>query len=362
MLLSNGTILSGDAVKVGESGSVLLSLTPGGRAVLAEETHVRFSSANGDIVAQLLSGALAVDKEDKDPIVVKTSRYNVESQGGGRTEFLVALLPDEKTIVEAQHGKVAITETRSGESYTLAEGHRAEIPASAEGFPGQQQVSSVVIGKVVAAAGATRNGNPLSSGGSILDGDTVSTGASGRAVILLSTANQITLNENTSASFTRPVERDWLQLQKGTIVIVNASENRVLVTTTRFHIEPSSTAPTTIKVGLMADNSTYIISVAGDVAINPIPSEQSYLLPAGHSTLIPANASAPSGLQLLAETEGPTPKPSTPPPPAPSVSKSHSHETIIIVAIAGGAGIAAGLAAISAKGSGGSQPISPSAP
>ncbi len=363
-LLSNGTILSGDAVKVGEGGSVLLSLSPGGRAVLAAETHVRFSSAHGDVVAQLLSGTVVVDKENKDPFVVKTSAYNFESQGGGRSEFLVALSPDKKTIVEAEHGKVAITETRSGESYTLAEGLRAEIPASAEGFPGQAVAPKPAIGKVVTAVGATRNGNPLSSGGSVFDGDTISTGPSGRAVILLLTTNQVTLNENTSAIFTRPVERDWLQLQNGTIAIVNASESRVLVATTRFHIEPYSTAPTTIKVGIMADNSTYIISVAGDVSINPIPSEQAYLLPAGQSTLIPANASAPPGLQLLEAAEAPTPKPNIPPnpPQAPSVSKPHSHETILIVAIAGGVGIAAGVAAIASKGSGGSPPVSPSAP
>ncbi len=93
-LLSNGTILSGEAVYVGEGGSVLLRYSPTGRATLAPSTQVRFSSAKGNIVAQLLSGTVAVEREVKDTFVVKTSTYKVEPQGEGRAEFLVALLPD----------------------------------------------------------------------------------------------------------------------------------------------------------------------------------------------------------------------------------------------------------------------------
>src|ERR1035441_778722 len=55
-LLPNGTVLSGDAVTVGEDGLVLLSYSPTGRAVLAGSTSVRFSSAKGNVVAQLISG------------------------------------------------------------------------------------------------------------------------------------------------------------------------------------------------------------------------------------------------------------------------------------------------------------------
>lgn len=366
-LLSNGTLLSGDAVHVGEGGSVLLRYSPTGRAALAAATQVRFSSAQGNIAAQLLSGTLAVERGNKDSFVVKTSTYRFEPQGEGRAEFLVALLPDKRTIVEAQHGKVAITETSSGESYTLAEGLRAEIPASATGFPGQQEEPSNVIGKVVASAGATRNGNPLPSGGTVFDGDLLSTGAIGRTVIQLSPTNQVTLNENTSARFTRFVERVCLRLQSGTIVAENTGGSYVLVATTRFRIEPTSAAHSTIYVGVMTDNSTYIESVAGDVRIEEIQSGQSYLLPAGQNTLVPANASGVPGLQPLPATPTPTPASSTPPsnPQTPSAPTPHSHTTIIILGAAAGAGIVgavAGLAGGGGGGSGGSQPVSPSAP
>ena len=363
-LLPNGTILSGDAVNVGKGGLVLLRYSPTGRAALAGSTTVRFSSAKGNVVAQLLSGTLAVERQDKDAFVVKTSTYNIEPQGGGRAEFVVALLPDKRATVETQHGKVLITETRSGESYTLAEGLLAQIPAPPSELPSQGEQQRKVIGKVVTCAGTTQNGKPLLSGGWVLEGDSVSTGASGRAVIQLLPTNQVTLDENTSASFTIPVDRVLLQLQNGTIVIENKGESNVLVATTRFHIEPNSTAPSKTYVAIRTDHSTYIEALTGDVRIREIPFDDAYLLPAGHNTLIPENTLGVPGLERLPGTGVQPQPPAIPPsPPPPRVVAGPSHKTIIILGVAIGGGIAGVVAALAAGGGGsGSQPVSPSAP
>ena len=363
-LLSNCMIFSGDAINVGEGGSVLLSFSPTGRASLAGSTQVRFSGAEGNIVAQLLSGTLAVKRENKDAFVVKTSTHRVEPKGEGMAEFLVALLPDKRAIVEAQHGKVAITETRSGESYTLAEGLLAQIPAPATGAPGQAENQGEVIGKVITSGGATRNGKPLAADGWVYDGDAVATGAGGRVVIQLWPANQITLNENTTASFTRPVDRVWLHLQNGTIVAESSGESTPLIATAKFHIEPTSAGPGKINVQVMADDSTSIESAFGDFRIGEIPTGQSYLLPAGKKVLVPANASGIPGLQPLRGTPAETPTPSAPTSPAhpTPASGSKSHSTLIIVAIAAGGGIAGAAAALAGGGHGGSSPVSSSAP
>ena len=82
-LLSNCTIFSGDAIDVGEGGSVLLSFYSTGRAVLTASTRVRFTGAKGNVAAQLLSGTLAVERQNKNSLVVKTSTYNIEPQGEG---------------------------------------------------------------------------------------------------------------------------------------------------------------------------------------------------------------------------------------------------------------------------------------
>jgi hypothetical protein len=364
-LLSNGTVLSGDAVSVGEGGSVLLNLSPTGRASLAGSTQVRFSGGEGSIVARLLSGTLAVKGENREGLVVKTATYRVEPKSAGMVEFSVALLPDKRTIVEAQQGNVAITETRSGESYTLAEGLQAQIPAPGTKSPAPADEQGEVIGKVITSAEATRNGRPLPADGWIYDGDAVVTGAAGHVVIQLWPANQVTVDENTTASFTRPVDRIWLHLQNGTLVAESSGESTPLVATTRFHIEPTSTAPAKITVGVMADATTSIESEFGDFRIGEIQSGQSYLLPTGSKVVVAANASGIPGLQPLRTTPGQTQTPSAPPSnlPRPTSSPtSHSHTTLIIVAIAAGGGIAGAAAALAGGGHGGSSPVSPSAP
>jgi hypothetical protein len=291
--------------------------------------------------------------------VIRTSSYKFEPQGGGRTKFLVALLPDKRTIIEAQHGKVAITKAGSVGSYTLAEGLRAEITESAAQNPDQpKEVAGKVIGQVVSSAGATRNGKPLPDGEWLLDGDLVSTGASGRAVVKLWPTNQATIEENTSATFTRPVERVWLTLLTGTIVVENTGESNILVATAKYHIEPLNAAAGRILVAARTDRSTYIDAIAGEVRIEEVQSQQSYRLASREDRLIPANASG-----ISAPTSPPnTPSTPEPFPSNPSASAGGTHSTLIIVAIAGGGGIAAAAAGLAARGAHSSQPASPTAP
>jgi hypothetical protein len=370
-LLPNGTILSGDAVTVGEGGLVILSFSPTGRAALAAATRVRFIGGKGNIEARLLSGTLSVERESQDTFVVTTSTHQFAPQGERKAEFRVALLPDKSTLVETQHGKMTITETRSGESYTLAEGLLAEIPALASGFQGQNEEPASVIGKVAAAAAATRNGTPLSPGETVLANDLISTGESGSAIIQTSSTTQVTLNANTSGRFTRIVERVWLRLQNGTVVVESTGRSYVLIATTRFNIQPNSPAPSKIYVGVLADNSTYIESLTGDVTIEDTKSEQSYLLPAGQSTMVPANATSLPGLQPLPSTAPLTPLPTPPPTPPPSTppskpqptaaAKPHAHTGIIILGVAGAVGAAA-AAALAGGGGGGHPPVSLSSP
>jgi ferric-dicitrate binding protein FerR (iron transport regulator) len=367
-LLPHCAIFSGDAVKVGEGGSVLLSFPRKGQASLAGSSQARFSSAEGNIVAQLLAGTVAIKRENKYPFVVKTSRYRVESKGDAMAEFLVALLPDNRTIVEAQHGKLAITETRSGESYPLAEGFLAEIPATAAEVPGQAEQQGETIGKVISSAGATLNGKPVPADGWVRDGDAVATGASGRALIQLLPTSQATLNENTTATFTRPVDRIWMHLQNGTMVVASSGENTPLVATTKFHIEPTAAVPARITVAVMADNSTSIESAVGDFRIGEIQSGLSFLLAAGKKVVVPADASGIPGLRPLGS--GPDPASaqttSSTPPQAPGASGTHAHTTLIIVGIAAAGGIVGAAVGLSGGGGGSGSssppPVSPTAP
>jgi ferric-dicitrate binding protein FerR (iron transport regulator) len=369
-LLSNGTILSGDAVKVGAGGSVLLSFSPTARASLTAATQVRFSGSRGRIEAQLLAGALSVERESKDAFVVETGAYRFEPKGEGKAEFRVALVPDKGTLIETRHGQLAITETHSGERYTLAEGLLAQIPPSAPAAPGQTAGASNVVGNVTIAAGAMQNGSYLSGGETVRDNDLIATGAAGRVTVELSPTTHVTLNENTSGRFSKTIERVWLRLEKGKVVAESRGEGYLLIATSRFYISPTSTAPSQLFVWVLIDNSTYVEALTGDVRIEDLKTERSYVLPAGQNTMIPENATDVPGLQPLPGAATPPPPaptpPSTPPstPNPPTVTttvKSHSHTTaIIILGVAGGAGAA--TAAILAETGGKSSSVSPTTP
>ncbi|MGD0920762.1 MAG: FecR domain-containing protein [Terriglobia bacterium] len=224
----------------------------------------------------------------------------------------------------------------------------------------QAQETPIVIGQAVVSTETTQNGIALPSGGTIFDGDLIETGASGRAVVKLSPTNQVTLNVNTAVRFARVVERTWLRLQKGTIVVEYTGKDFAVVETPKFHIVPATEGTSRAYVGLMADNSTYIESAEGNVTIDDIKSGQSYVLPAGQSALVAADASIVPGLQAKAAPPAPPAKETAPTPPPPAPRKPPSHKTALIVGIAAAAGIGGGVAALS--GGGGGQPASPSAP
>jgi hypothetical protein len=224
------------------------------------------------------------------------------------------------------------------------------------------QESAIVIGQAVVSTETTQNGIALPSGGTTFDGDLIATGASGRAVVKLSPTNQVTLNANTAVRFARVVQRTWVRLQKGTIVVENTGKDFAVVETPTFHVVPATEGTSKAYVGLMADNSTYIECAEGNVTIDDIKSGQSYVLPAGQSVMVPADSSGVPGLQPRRVTPAPAPTQTTPPsqPQPPSPPRPPSHNTALILGIAAAAGIGGGVAALA--GGGGGQPASPSAP
>lgn len=206
----------------------------------------------------------------------------------------------------------------SSKWYMLASGLRAAIIESATQIPGEESVGQGnKIGQVISSSGANRNGKPLSEGEWILDGDTVSTGATGRAVVRLWPSNQATMEGNTSAGFTRPVERIWLQLQKGTIDVENSGESNILVTTAKLHIEPSNSAAGRIRVTIRADDCADIDAVAGDVRIEDVLSQKSRVLASGVHTLVPAKTPVVARLPPLRTAGARIPSAPSPHRPAP---------------------------------------------
>ena len=236
-------------------------------------------------------------------------------------------------------------------------------------FRAAGQQAPAVIGQVVNSSGATQNGVALPSGGTVFDGDVVSTGASGNAVIKLSPTSQVSLDESTSAVFSKVLDQLRLRLQKGTVVVESSDKSLMAVVTPKFEIHPALAGGCKVYVGLMADNSTYIESAQGQIVIVDTKSGKSYVLPSGQNTLVPENASGIPGLQPRQQVEAATSQlpPPTPAPQQPSArQKPAGHNTGLLiglgVAAAAGGGVAALAGGGGGGGGGGGSPASPTVP
>jgi hypothetical protein len=75
--------------------------------------------------------------------------------------------------------------------------------------PAQQKAAE--MGEVLSCAGASINGAGLAGGGTIFDGDFVSTDANGEAVIKLLPEIQVLLNGNTSVVFSKVLDQVRLE-------------------------------------------------------------------------------------------------------------------------------------------------------
>jgi len=224
------------------------------------------------------------------------------------------------------------------------------------------QENANVIGQVASADGTTQNGHLLRAGGTIFEGDQVTTGASGQAVVKLSATSQVELRANTSVQFTRILKRKVVQLHSGNILMENAGKDFTLVRTTKFNISPASEEPSKLYAGLMADNTTYIEAADNDAEIVDLKTGKTYILPSGQNTFVAENAVGIPGLtpSQPAQAAGGNPQPTTPGTTQPTTAKSGSH-TGLIIGIAAAGGVAGAVAAL-AGGHGGGGSSSPSAP
>jgi len=145
--LEGGTVLEEDLLRTGKGGRALVSFSPTTRAALSEETSVRFRTVQGALAAEISSGTLVAEKQGQEGLAVQTPRYQVKPTGPGKATYLVAVLPDETTVVAAEYLPAIIVEVSSGESYTLASGQYAVIPPLSSGVPRAGKPGTVEAGQ-----------------------------------------------------------------------------------------------------------------------------------------------------------------------------------------------------------------------
>ncbi len=187
-LPNTGTILNNGVLTTGWQGKALLEFSPAGLATVFASTKIRFYREGNHVVAEMTSGAMAVELVDRQNFVVTTPRYSIAPADQEKTIYSVVLTPDRGTIVAVRQGRLAIREGLSGPPHILSEGQYASVPLSTPGSTGQQaqlkktsaksptgtwrigslsHMTSLGIAAVVAASVAGAVAIPLSAGGQV---------------------------------------------------------------------------------------------------------------------------------------------------------------------------------------------------
>lgn len=126
----DGTVIAGDVLQTARGGTATVFLSPKCRVVLAEETSVRFDTAQGRVIARISSGRLIIDAADADFPLTETGKYSIQPSAAGKAIYTVAVLPNERAVVSAHTGKIAVTEITSGSNVSVHEGEYAAMSGS----------------------------------------------------------------------------------------------------------------------------------------------------------------------------------------------------------------------------------------
>jgi hypothetical protein len=137
---THDALFAGDVLSTFEGASALVRFSSLSQATVLQESSVQFQlDPGGRPVAKISSGTVSARAVGKKILIIQTAKYTVEPDEENTAVYLVSVLPDQRTIVEARRGNVSITERRSGEAYMLKAGQYILIDASAAGLPGQEE-------------------------------------------------------------------------------------------------------------------------------------------------------------------------------------------------------------------------------
>jgi hypothetical protein len=137
---THDAVFAGDVLSTPAGGSALVKFSSLSQATVLQDSSVQFRlDPAGRPVAKISSGTLSARAAGKNTIVVQTSKYTIQPARERAAVYLVGVLPDQRTLIEARRGDVSITEERSGEKYLLPAGKYILLDASAAGLPGQEE-------------------------------------------------------------------------------------------------------------------------------------------------------------------------------------------------------------------------------
>jgi hypothetical protein len=228
------------------------------------------------------------------------------------------------------------------------------------GAKGKPQTPAV-IGQIAESSGATVDGVPALSSGTLIAGDTLATPKGGAALVRIPGNGQVELSENSTVGFSGTPGHVVAKIAQGTIVVRGPDPEFVVIEAAQCRIGPAQ-GPATFALTLPLGGSASITARAGAISVTPIGSGQARTLSPGETFVCP-------NLPAVPASQGPGIEESKPAPSeqagqaAPPGAPKHSNTGLLILLLGGGAAAGIGAAAAAGgHGGGGGGPASPSAP
>jgi len=121
-----GTVTPGAVLKTAADGSALVQFSTETQINLSGNTSVSFRTDDNRLTAEMSAGTVGAKSLGKDPLAVETPQFRIEPSMQ-KAIYVVALLPDQTTIVSARQGSVTVVQKASGEKYVVSEGRYARV-------------------------------------------------------------------------------------------------------------------------------------------------------------------------------------------------------------------------------------------
>jgi hypothetical protein len=211
-----------------------------------------------------------------------------------------------------------------------------------------------VLGNLRVAGEVFVGNNPVTADQTLFAGDSVRTGASGRASLLMPDRGTLTIFEQTQVSFPSG-QRAFAMLQQGRLqLFATQGATRLQIQVGGFLVLPSTETAAEALIERNADGTATVTAIRGSIGVIALEGPAAQFLTPGQQAIISA-----TGEITLAGQQAPTQPAAPSGPRGPGVEKKGSKTPYVLLGVGGGAAAAAAVALAGKKES---RPVSPFQP
>ncbi len=154
-LTPGSTVFSGDAISVGENGSLRIALTGGAQAEILSDSAVRLAKS-GDTVQVLVDrGQMSFHTSGANKIEGLLADATVRPADSNEVAAIIQSFGDRHAVVASEKGTLLVTTIHDARTITVHEGEAADLTVAPDDADGTKNGGPVSAGKTTPGIGPT---------------------------------------------------------------------------------------------------------------------------------------------------------------------------------------------------------------